>query len=708
MQQINILDEISNYIITSKYARYNEKKQRRETWTEIVNRVEAMHLKRFKKVLPSERLEEIKWAFSLVRDKKICPSMRSMQFGGKAIETKNARMFNCAVLHVDSLRSFAESFFLLLCGCGVGFGLSPKYLGRLPNLVNADDKTGTVVTYVVEDTIEGWADSVEALLMCYFKNTPYTGRKITFDYSRIRKKGAKLKTTGGKAPGYKGLKSAHKKIKELLDHVIEDLTQSRLKSTNAYDILMHCADAVLSGGVRRSACSVIFPIGDEDMINAKINFKVDKFGGFHFSHDAKVGGKIKKYYSGKVWLNKQIKEVEIEDWELKQLEEKGEIGWKPVEPQRARSNNSVLLLRDKVTKDEFAAIIERTKQWGEPGFVWADDEDTLFNPCFEVGFVPVTKDGRCGVQFCNLTTTNGAKVKTVEDFKQCVIAQAIIGTLQASYTDFPYLSLAAKELTEDEALLGCSITAMMMNPQVLLNPHVQREMAQLSVDVNKKWAELIKINQAARVTVIKPEGTSTKALGSLFSGIHAGHSRKQFLNVQANKEDNIYKFFKIYNEHLIEPSVWSANKTDDCICFPVENPEGAIYKSDLTAIQHLEYIKSTQQNWVIPGTTQANKKNLSHNVSCTVIVKDSEWQDVIDYIFLNRRFFAAVSFIPDYGDKIYPQAPNIAITTQEDEKRFDELLAAYEKVDYTKLEELDDETHMVEEAACVGGKCDIV
>ncbi len=694
-EQVNVLDELANFIFTSKYARYDDAKRRRETWNEAVLRVENMHLRKFS-YLDEENLNKIKWAFDLVRDKRIIPSMRAMQFGGKAVEAANARQFNCTVRHIDSIRSFAEIFYVLLCGCGAGLGLSKYFINRLPLLVGANDKTGSVITYTVADTIEGWADSIEALLMCYFKNTAYTGRKIVFDYSAIRRKGSRLKTGGGKAPGYKGLKATHIKIKHLLDYIIEDLGQTKLKPIDAYDILMHSADAVLSGGVRRSATSVVFDKDDEDFLNAKTFITLPN------------KGKLEKLDNGKyetlIYYKNEKRYIILEEWELKEFEN-NKVSWIHLEPQRARSNNSVLLLRNSTSKEEFESFIEKTKQFGEPGFVFANHPHTLFNPCFEVGFIPVTEDGQCGVQFCNLTTINGQKIKTKEDFKECAEAYTIIGTLQASYTNFPYLSQVAKQLTEKEALLGCSITAMMANPDILLNTKIQKEIAKYCVEINEKWANLININPSARITCIKPEGSGTKALGSLLHGIHAAHSQKQFLRVQCNKEDNVYRHFLKYNPNHSEESVWSANKTDDVVTFPVKNPEGCMLKSELTAIQHLELIKSTQINWVLSGTTKYNKKDVSHNVSCTVIVKDKEWPEVIDYIYNNKEYFSAVSFISDSGDKDYAQAPNEAITTKSDEEKFEKLYNSFVSVDYTKLFENHDETHLQQEAACAGGAC---
>ena len=649
--KIDVLEEMANFTFTSKYAKYDEKKQRRETWDETVSRVEKMHLKKFAFLSDADKKEIVR-ALDFVRNKNASPSMRSMQFGGKAVEAHNGRIYNCGVRHIDSIRSFAESFYILLCGTGVGFGITNQFLNRMPDLVTADDKTGTVITYVVQDSIEGWGDSVEALMNCYFKNNPYSGRKIVFDYSRIRAKGAKLKTGGGKAPGYKGLKNAHKKIKMLLDCVIEDKHQSRIKTINAYDILMHCADAVLSGGIRRSACSVIFEATDEDMMSAKTG------------------------------------------------------NWFKENPQRARSNNSAIIIRGKTTLKEFKSLIEKTKEFGEPGFLYVVDEKQLLNPCFEISFIPITTDGRCGFQFCNLTSINGTKVNTLHDFKEAAWAASLIGTLQAAYTTFPYLGHASEELTKSEALLGVSITGMMDSPEILFNPEYQKKAAKVAVETNQEWAKKIGINPAARVTCIKPEGTNSIVLLAA-SGIHAHHARKYFRRIQVNKDCNVYKFFKIFNDHACESSVWSENKTDDVITFPVEVSEKVKIKADITAIDHLKLIKLTQENWVNSGTTQHNTKPLNHSVSCTVIVKSDEWGEVEKYLFDNQESFTAVSLLPASGDKDYQQAPMEAVVTLEDEKKFNDLVSNWSKVDYKKLVEDDDATSFTSDSACSGGKCEL-
>lgn len=707
---VYFLEELSNYLITGKYARYIPEKKRRETWLEAIERDEKMHLKKYS-YLPKEDLNRIKWSFDLVEEKKCIPSMRSLQFGGKAVDAHNPRIYNCCVRHIDSLRSFAEVFYALLCGCGVGLGLSRFFLNRLPNLASPSDKTGTILTYVVEDTIEGWSDSIEALLDCYFLNTPYTGRKIAFDYSRIRKEGTPLKTSGGKAPSYRGLKNAHQKIKKLLDYIIEVKHQDRLKSINAYDILMHCADAVLSGGVRRSATSIIFDKDDEDLIMAKIDLEIVHKGRFEKNEKT---GKYEGYVqiNDSIWDSKQKFEVELKESEWNYLKDNHKISWIHIHPQRARSNNSVLILRNEISFEEFQKILERTKQYGEPAFVFANHPWTLFNPCFEIGFIPVTEDGVCGMQFCNLTSVNGAKIKSKEDFYEVCEAITIIGTCQAGYTYFPYLSPASRKLTEDESLLGCSITGIFNNSDILLSKEILKKGAELCVKINREWAKKLGINPASRITCLKPEGTGSLALSDKeeipASGAHYHHAKEYFRLVQANKQDPVYKYFKKINPHMVEESVWSANKTDDVIYFPIVAPEGSLTKEDTDAIKHLKAIKLLQQNWVLTGTTESNKKDVTNNVSVTIDVADDEWDKVTEFLYLNREYFSAVSLLPKMGDHIFPQAPLQRIDTEERREKWNKVIKDFKHVDYTLLKEEEDNTNMQSEASCVGGNCDVI
>jgi ribonucleoside-triphosphate reductase len=424
---------------------------------------------------------------------------------------------------------------------------------------------------------------------------------------------------------------------------------------------MHIADAVLSGGVRRSAVLVAFDRDDDLMMRAK---------------------------SG--------------DW----ICDKTDCTKPTHNHQRARSNNSVVLRRDRVSQEDINEFIEHTRSHGEPGYIFADHNEALFNPCGEAGFIPVLEDGETGAQFCNLTTINGTAVHLKEEFIRYAKAASLIGTLQATYTDFPYLSEASKKLTEDEALLGVSILGILSSP-VLYDPETQRAAAAAVVETNKIWADKLGINQAARCTLVKPDGQSALLLGSQLSGIHPAHAHTMFRRVQVNRQDQVYQYFREHNPSFCDKSVWSANDTDDIICFPIQLTNGAKVKSELSAIQHLEIVKSTQENWVNVGKTEVNRKQVAHSVSCTIVVKDTEWEEVAKYLYDNRDYFSSVSLVPSTTDKLYKQAPMERVATKEDQAKFERLQKNLKLVDYSKMYEQKDNTVRQEMIACAGGACDL-
>ena len=265
-------------------------------------------------------------------------------------------------------------------------------------------------------------------------------------------------------------------------------------------------------------------------------------------------------------------------------------------------------------------------------------------------------------------------------------------------------------MTKEESLLGCSITGIMNNPEILLDKDILQNGAKICVDTNKEWAEKIGINQATRVTCIKPDGMSANLLAEEkdipASGIHPHHAKKYFRRIQVNKADPVYKYFKKHNPHMCEESVWSANNTDDVITFPIElNGQNIITKDKLTAIQHLKYAKFVQRNWVLPGTTERNEKPVTHNVSITVEVEENEWDEVIDYLFKNKSYFAAVSFISKITG--YKQLPYERIDTEEKEEMLKFYKDNYKVVNYEEFIEDEDNTDMRKEVSCAGGKCEI-
>lgn len=598
------LAELKSYTFTSKYARWNKKKQRRETWGEACDRVEDMMMRKYADC--PEVHEDIAWAYSQMRKKRVLGSQRALQFGGDPILKANMRIFNCISSYCDRPRFFQECMYLLLCGCGTGFSVQRHHVAKLPEFV---DEIKYTKKFVIEDTIEGWSDAIGVLVGSYLKCDlfpEYNGRQVEFDFSEIRPAGAELSSSGGKAPGPKPLKKALKKIEEILAEAFAN--QDRLSTIQCYDMIMHAADSVISGGVRRSATICMFSEDDEDMMNAKTG------------------------------------------------------NWFYENPQRGRSNNSVVLLRDKCSEQQFVDIVAKIKEFGEPGFVLVDDLESLYNPCVEINLYGYNEKGMSGWEACNLSTINCKTVKSEEDFYQYCRAAAIIGTLQAGFTDPGYLTDVSKEIMEREALIGVSMTGIMENPDICLDPRIQRQGAKLIKKTNRRIANLIGINPAARTTCIKPEGTASCVLGTS-SGIHPHHARRYIRRVQANVLDEVYQFFKKQNPNACEESVWSANDSDDVISFCVEVPDGAKIKNQMSAIELLKNVKSTQKNWVTHGRDEelCVKPWLNHNVSNTINVKPEEWGEVAKFIYKNRHYYCGISLLPISGDKDFAQAPFTSI-----------------------------------------------
>lgn len=604
---------LQSYTFHSKYARYNPELKRRDTWNEANGRVLDMHRSRYPQIA-----DELNWAFEQAKAKRVLGSQRALQYAGTPILKKHARVYNCCVSYCDRLRFFQEALWLLLCGCGVGFSVQTHHIAKLPDFLHPHLQSGEIPysregEFSIPDDIEGWADALGILLATYLPHPDYpewAGKLVKFDYSLIRKKGSKLSSGVGKAPGAEPLRKSLEAIRSLLDRCISG-GQQRLRSIDAYDIVMHASDAVLSGGVRRSATICLFSPDDTLMVEAKTG------------------------------------------------------DWYYTNPQRGRSNNSAMLLRSTTSREDFHGLMTSVKQFGEPGFVWSDSTEMLYNPCVEIGMFPVDlTTGLSGWAFCNLCEINGKKCKTKEDFAIAARAAAVIGTAQAGYTDFDYLGQTTKNIAEREALLGVSITGMMDSPDILFDPEIQREVAALVVATNKEIAAKIGIRPAARCTCVKPAGTTSCILGTS-SGIHAHHSKRYIRRVQANILEAPYQFLAEKNPRAAEKSVWSKNGTDGIISFCIETPEGARTRKDVNAIKLLEIVRLTQNNWVAAGRNAelCVQPFLRHNVSNTINVKPNEWDEVEEYIYEHRADFAGISLLSSTGDLDYPQAPFVAIHT---------------------------------------------
>lgn len=449
-----------------------------------------------------------------------------------------------------------------------------------------------------------------------------------FDYRDIRHKGAELLKTGGKAPGPAPLRDCIEKISKIL----RAATGRQLRPIEAHDICCHIADAVLVGGIRRAALISLFDRGDAEMLACK------------------------------------------------------QGAWWEANPQRGRANNSAVLPRGEVTAEEFKAIMKAVEAsgCGEPGVYWTSDLDWGTNPCCEIGLRPF--------QFCNLCEVNVSDVKSQGELNQRCRAAAIIGTLQAGYTDFHYLRPIWKETTEKDALIGVGMTGIGSGAVLALD---LAEAAQIVLKANRQTAEIIGINPAARTTTVKPSGTSSLVLGSS-SGIHAWHNDYYIRRMRLGKDEALYKYLASVQPSMVEDDMF--NHTIGIAAFPQKAPEGAILRTEPMK-QLLDRVRRFNIEWVRAG--HVSGKN-THNVSCTISVKDGDWDKITSWMWDNRNDYNGISVLPYHGGT-YPQAPFEDISKE----RFEELVAGFQALDIEGIREATDNTDLQGEAACAGGGCEI-
>ena len=610
---------LSDITVHMKYARYLEDKQRRELYPELVDRNKGMHIKKFPGLA-----EEIEQAYQFVYDKKVLPSMRSMQFGGKPIEVAPNRIFNCAYLPIDDVRAFAEVMFLLLGGTGVGYSVQSHHIEKLPEIRKPNGLR--TYRYLVSDSIEGWADAILALVRSYFRGTS----RLRFDFSDIRRKGALLVTSGGKAPGPQPLKECLLR----LDGILSSKQNGEfLTSIEVHDMVCYIADAVLAGGIRRAALIALFSADDNDMLSAKTG----------------------------TWYEKN--------------------------PQRGRANNSVVLMRHKITEEYFKSLWERVRisRAGEPGFYFTFDKDWGTNPCCEIALRPF--------QFCNLVEVNVSNIEDQEDLEERVRTATFIATLQASYTDFHYLRSAWKRNTEKDALIGVSMTGIASGKVLALD---MKKAAKVVKAENKRVAKILGINPAARTTCVKPAGTTSLTLGTS-SGIHAWHAPYYLRRMQVGKNEAIYNYLMETIPELMEDN-YNKPHIGAFLAVPQKAPEGAILRSE-SALDLLERVKKVSQEWIKPGHLKGQN---THNVSATVSIKEDEWPSVGDWMWKNREYYNGLAVLP-YDGGTYLQAPFEDI----DEATYNKLVGFLDVIDLDMVIESQDETNLQGEPACAGGSCDI-
>jgi len=634
------------YIALSRYARWIEKDNRRETWEETVERLITFWEGRFpkhKKVLR----DEIQPA---IFNTEVMPSMRSLMTAGKALDRDEVSGFNCSYVAVDHPRVFNEILYVLCCGTGLGFSAERQYITKLPEIAETFIETDTVIS--VRDSKIGWANAFKELI-----GMLYQGTVPKWDVSKVRPAGAKLKTFGGRASGPQPLVD----LFNFSINLFKGAKGRKLNSLEVHDLVCKIADIVVVGGVRRSALISLSNLSDPRMRDAK---------------------------TGQWWVDN---------------------------PQRALANNSVCYTEKPdigIFMEEWKALYDSKS--GERGIFNRDAANRLLperraslgytewgcNPCSEI--VLRSK------QFCNLTEVVVRATDRLDDLKRKVRLATILGTMQASLTNFRYLSSSWEQNTKEEALLGVSLTGIMDHP-VLSNAWVKGvggELASfndignlgdilqvlkgMAIETNKEWASNCDVNIATAITAVKPSGTVSQLVDSS-SGIHPRYSDYYIRTVRADNKDPLAQMMKAqgfpWEEDVMKPDSGSI------FSFPIKAPEGSVMRDDMTAIEQCEMWKTYQLNWT------------EHKPSITVYVKEEEWLQVGSWVFDNFDICSGISFLP-HSDHSYQQAPYQEISKDE----YAEWVERMPEADWSALGEyeLEDATTGMKELACVAGACDIL
>jgi len=625
--------DYQTFIATSRYARWLEDEQCRESWAETVDRYMDNVVRRALDMDTIAIASEIKEA---ILGLEVMPSMRAMMTAGAALDRDNTSGYNCSYLPVDDPKSFDEAMFILLCGTGVGFSVERQFISKLPEIPELYDSETIIV---VRDSKEGWAKSLRQVIALL-----YSGEIPKWDVSKVRPAGSRLKTFGGRASGPAPLID----LFNFVVRVFKEAQGRKLSSIECHDIMCKIGEVVVVGGVRRSAMISLSNLSDDRMRHAK---------------------------SGSWWEN---------------------------DPQRALANNSVSYTEkpDAISfMREWMALVESGS--GERGIFNREaskkqaakygrrnpDHEFGTNPCSEIILRPY--------QFCNLTEVVVRATDSVEDLARKVRCATILGTIQSTFTRFPYLRKVWQRNTEEERLLGVSLTGIMDNKLMTTqNEGLEKTLEHLrniAVSTNMEWSKRLGIEPSTSITCVKPSGTVSQLVDSA-SGIHARHSKYYIRTVRGDNKDPLTQFMKdqgIPNE----PDVMKPDATT-VFSFPVKSPDGAIVTKDLTAIQQLETWLIYQRHWC------------EHKPSITVNVQKDEWFEVGAFVYKHFDEMSGVSFLP-YNEHTYQQAPYQEVGQTD----YDMLLSLMpEKIDWTKLSEYEQEDNTVgmQSMACSGDVCEIV
>lgn len=633
---------LGEFIYLRTYARWIESENRRETWTETVDRYISFMKENLGKKLTDEEYAETREA---ILRQDVMPSMRLMQFAGEPARRCNTCAYNCTFIAPTKLKDFAEIMYLSMQGCGVGFAVESQNIDQLPQ-IQKQTKTKLPV-YLIEDSKEGWCNALTLGLKVW-----YAGQDIEFDYSLIRPAGARLKTMGGKASGPGPLRS-------LLGFAREKILRRqgrRLRSIDAHDIICKIGECVVSGGVRRTAMISLSDLDDAELRDAKK-------GQFFLTEPYRSVANNSAVYETRP-SNTEL----MEEWVALMKSGSGERGIF----NRAALGNTLPKRR--------ADYFKKIGFLGEDGVV-AGPIGT--NPCGEI--ILQSK------QFCNLSEIIARASDTREALVRKARLAALLGTYQATLTTFKYISKEWTEHCEQERLLGVSVTGQ-WDSEVARQPETLRAMRDTAVSANATYARRFGINPAMSTTAVKPSGTVSQAF-NCSSGIHPRHSQYYIRRVRISATDSLFKMLRDQGvPHSPEVGQTPEQTSTYVLEFPVQSPNGSVFKDDFSALGQLEYWKTVKLNYT------------EHNPSATISVGEDEWIGVVDWIQKNWDIIGGLSFLPRF-EHIYRLAPYESV----DKKKYEELVAQFPKIDYSKLVtyERTDETEQKKELACVGGLCDI-
>lgn len=630
------------FIHTSRYARWLDEENRRETWVETVDRYIKNVVQKALNNVPdtgdrSWTMHPIHQISDAIHSLEIMPSMRALMTAGPALDRDNTAGYNCSYLPVDDPKSFDEAMFILLCGAGVGFSVERQYVSKLPevpeNLFNSQD------VIVVHDSKEGWAKAFRKLIAML-----YSGEIPSFDTSKVRKAGAKLKTFGGRASGPGPLEDLFR----FTINIFKDAKGRKLSSIECHDLMCKIGDVVVVGGVRRSAMISLSNLSDDRMRHAKSG----NWGESH-KHRALANNSV-------AYTEKPDMETFMREWLALVESKSGERGVfsRPASKKQAEKNG------------------RRDPAW-----------EFGTNPCSEIILRPY--------QFCNLTEVVVRATDTTEDLERKVRLATILGTIQSTYTHFPYLRKIWQRNTEEERLLGVSLTGIMDNALTQGKEgdleKLLEHLKNVAIATNAEWAARLNVPVSAAITCVKPSGTVSQLVDSA-SGIHARHSAYYIRAVRADNNDPLTQFMK---EQGIpnEPDVMKPDNTT-VFSFPMRSPVGAVTRNDMTALEQLKIWMAYQRHWC------------EHKPSVTISVRDHEWLEVGAWVYKNFDEVSGVSFLPHW-DHSYKQAPYQEVSERE---YLDALALMPEKLDWAKLSEYEkeDTTKGSQTLACSAGACEIV